>query len=111
MAKRKIRVEAGSGNVFRDLGYADAEERTLKVQLAVEVNRLLGSRGLTQDAAAKLLGIRQPHVSDLARYRLDRFSAERLMAFLVGLGQEVEIRIRARPARGSRAAVRVLHGA
>ena len=111
MAKRKIRVEAGSGNVFRDLGYADAEERTLKVQLAVEVNRLLGSRGLTQDAAARLLGIRQPHVSDLARYRLDRFSAERLMAFLVELGQEVEIRIRARPARGTRAAVRVLHGA
>jgi hypothetical protein len=40
MAKRKVRVELGSGNVFTDLGYADAKERTLKVELAVEVNRL-----------------------------------------------------------------------
>jgi predicted XRE-type DNA-binding protein len=110
MARRKARVEAGSGNVFTDLGYADAKERTLKVQLAVEVNRLLRSRGLTQAAAAKLLGILQPHVSDLVRYRLDRFSAERLMAFLVALGQDVEIRIRARPSRSARRAVRVLHG-
>jgi predicted XRE-type DNA-binding protein len=108
MAKRKARVETGSGNVFTDLGYADAKERTLKVELAVEVNRLLRSRGLTQAAAAKLLGILQPHVSDLVRYRLERFSVERLMAFLVELGQDVEIRIRARSGRGSRAAVKVL---
>lgn len=107
MAKRKIRAEPGSGNVFNDLGYADAGERTLKVQLAVELNRLLGSRGLTQDAAAKLLGIRQPHVSDLVRYRLDRFSVERLMEFLIALGRDVEIRISARAGRRSRAAVRV----
>jgi hypothetical protein len=33
------------------------------------------------------------------------------MAFLVELGQEVEIRIRSRSTRGTRAAVRVLHGA
>jgi predicted XRE-type DNA-binding protein len=111
MAKRKVQVESASGNVFTDLGYGDAKERTLKVEFAVEVNRLLRSRGLTQAAAARLLGIRQPHVSDLVRYRLERFSVERLMAFLVELGQDVEIRIRSRPARGSRAAVRVLHSA
>ena len=110
MAKRKVQVESGSGNVFADLGYADAKERTLKVQLAVEVNRLLRSRGLTQAAAAKLLGILQPHVSDLVRYRLERFSVERLMVFLLGLGRDVEIRIRPRPARRARPAVRVLHG-
>jgi len=109
MANRKVRVEPGSGNVFADLGYADAKERTLKVQLAVAVNRLLRERGLTQGAAAKLLGILQPHVSDLTRYRLERFSVERLMEFLVALGRDVEIRIRARTARSARPAVRVSH--
>jgi predicted XRE-type DNA-binding protein len=104
-------VQAGSGNVFADLGYADAKERTLKVQLAMEVNRLLQARGITQTEAAKTLRILQPHVSDLARYRLDRFSVERLMGFLVALGRDVEIRIRARAARGSRTAVRVSHAA
>ena len=33
--KRKIDVQAGSGNVFADLGYKDAKERSLKVQLAM----------------------------------------------------------------------------
>jgi len=109
MARKRIAIETGSGNVFADLGYADARERRLKVELAMEVNRLLGERGLTQARAAKLLGMLQPHVSDLARYRLDRFSVERLMRFLTRLGQDVEIRISGRPVRGVRPAVRVLH--
>jgi predicted XRE-type DNA-binding protein len=109
MARKKKTVEAGSGNVFEDLGFADAKERTLKVQLAMEVNRLLKGRGATQAKAAAALGILQPHVSDLARYRLDRFSAERLLGFLVALGRDVEIRIGPRTGRGSRPAVRVSH--
>jgi predicted XRE-type DNA-binding protein len=103
-------IDTGSGNVFVDLGYANAKERTLKVELAMEVNRLLRERGLLQAAAAKVLGIRQPHVSDLVRYRLERFSVERLMAFIAGLGRDVEIRIRPRRGRSARAAVRVMHG-
>jgi len=109
MARKKMAVEAGSGNVFEDLGFADAKERTLKVQLAMEVNRLLKGRGTTQAEAAAALGILQPHVSELARYRLDRFSAERLLGFLVALGRDVEIRIGPRTGRGSRPAVRVSH--
>jgi len=110
MARKRIPVETGSGNVFADLGYADARERTLKVELAMEVNRLLRERRLTQAASASLLGILQPHVSDLVRYRLDRYSVERLMEFLVRLGRDVEIRVRPRSGRASRPAVRVLHG-
>lgn len=70
-------------------------ERTPKLQLAVEVNRVLQQQGLTQARAAARLGILQPHVSELAHYRLERFSVERLMQFLALLGQEVEIRIHA----------------
>ena len=108
MARKRAEIEAGTGNVFADLGYADAKERTLKVELALEVNRLLKERKLTQARAAELLGIAQPHVSDLARYRLNRFSVERLMQFLTQLGRDVEIRI-GRRARRSRSGVRVLH--
>src|SRR5437667_12656284 len=109
MAKKRIKVEVGSGNVFADLGLPDAKERKLKVQLAVEVNRILKERQLSQDKAAKLLGIRQPHVSELVRYRLDRFSVERLMDFLTRLGKDVEIRIVARPPGRRRSAVQVHH--
>lgn len=109
MAKKRIEIKAGSDNVFADLGYADANERRLKVELALEVNRALDQRGLTQAKAAKILGVRQPHVSDLARYRLSRFSVERLMEFLTQLGRDVEIRITQRPAGRARSTVRVHH--
>lgn len=62
----------------------------------MQVNRILDERGLAQERAAKLLGMRQRHVSDLVRYRLDRFSVERLTEFLTRLGRDVEIRIAAR---------------
>ena len=110
MARKKaIDVQGGSGNVFADLGYADARERSLKVRLAMEVNGILSERELAQDRTAVLLGIRQPHVSDLVRYRLNRFSVERLMEFLTRLGKDVEIRIGPRPSGRRRAAVRVQH--
>lgn len=109
MAKKRNEIEAGTGNVFADLGYADAKERTLKVELALEVNLILKQRKLTQAQSADLLGIVQPHVSDLVRYRLNRFSVERLMQFLTLLGKDVEIRIATRPARRPRSGVRVLH--
>ena len=109
MAKKRKEVDAGTGNVFADLGYADAQERTLKVELALEVNRVLKQSKLTQAQAAELLGVVQPHVSDLVRYRLNRFSVERLMQFLVQLGKDVEIRIAKRSVRRSRPGVRILH--
>jgi predicted XRE-type DNA-binding protein len=97
-------VEAGSGNVFADLGFADSDERQLRVQLAIRLNDLIESEGLTQAAAAKLLGIAQPHVSELKNYKLTRFSSERLLHYMTLLNRDVEIFIRPRAnIKGSRA--------
>ena len=41
-------IERGGGNVFEDLGFADAGERKLKAQLVMQINIILGKRGLTQ---------------------------------------------------------------
>ena len=87
-------VDAGSGDVLVDLGFPDADERRLRVQLAMRLNELIADRGLTQARAAKLLGIPQPHVSELKHYKLSRFSSERLLHFLTLLDRDVEIIIR-----------------
>ena len=42
----------------------------------------------------RLLGVNQPKVSALKHYKLDGFSAERLMAFLNALCRDVEIVVR-----------------
>ena len=92
-AKSVNKVVASSGNVFADLGLPDAAELDTKVRLAVAVNRLLGSRRLTQAAAAAALSINQPKISALKHYKLEGFSVERLMTFLTALGSDIEIRI------------------
>ncbi len=102
-------VEVGSGNVFADLGFPDAAELDIKVRLAVEIVRLVNERRLSQTAAATLLKINQPKISALKNYKLDGFSVERLMTFLLALGQDVEIRIKSagRVDRSSRIQVAV----
>src|SRR5271165_2852016 len=85
------KIVRSSGNVFADLGLADAGERQTKVRLAVAINDVLRRRGLPQGKAAELLGINQPKVSALSKYRLNGFSVERLMRFLTALNQDVEI--------------------
>lgn len=87
-----------SGNVFADLGLADPDERRLRVQLAMRLTHLIESAALTQAAAAKRLGISQPHVSELKNYKLSRFSSERLLHFITLMDRDVEIFIRPRAA-------------
>jgi predicted XRE-type DNA-binding protein len=84
----------GSGDVLVDLGFADASERKLRVELAMRLNELIAARRLTQTGAAQLFGIPQPHVSELKHYKLSRFSSERLLRFVTLLDRDVEIVIR-----------------
>ena len=98
-------ITRGSGNVFADLGFPDADERQTKLRLAYALNTILDARRLTQAAAAARLGLNQPKVSALRNYRLEGFSVERLMTLLNALDQDIEIVIRKKPR--SRAAARI----
>jgi predicted XRE-type DNA-binding protein len=95
-------VIRSSGNVFADLGLPDAAELQTKARLCAALNRIVEQQNLTQAAVAVALGINQPKVSALLNYKLEGFSVERLMHFLVALGHDVEILIKAKP--GSRSA-------
>ena len=63
-------ITRGSGNVFADLGYPDADERQTKLRLAHAINGVIARRRLTQAAAAERLGVNQPKVSALANYKV-----------------------------------------
>lgn len=101
-------ITRGTGNVFADLGYPDAEERQTKLRLAHTINSVIARRRLTQAAAAEKLGVNQPKVSALAHYKLDGFSVERLMTFLTALDQDVEIVIKRKPKSRSAARISVI---
>lgn len=87
------KIRRSSGNVFRDLGFSDEEATNLKLRsdLMIRLTRLIENRGLTQAAAAKLLGVTQPRISDLTRGKVDRFSIDTLIAMLGHAGVGVQI--------------------
>jgi predicted XRE-type DNA-binding protein len=87
----KKRKQAGSLNVFKDLGLPNAEEHFIKAQLVFKIDTLMKERDLKQIEAAVLLGIKQPDVSKMLRGEFRQFSVERLLHFLVALDQDVEI--------------------
>lgn len=85
------RLRRSAGNVFRDLGFPPEEAANLQARadLMIQLTRLLEARQLTQAAAAKLLGVTQPRVSDLVRGKIDRFSLDNLVELLNRAGMRV----------------------
>jgi predicted XRE-type DNA-binding protein len=75
------KVRRSSGNVFRDLGFPRVEAENLRIrsELMTQLEKLIEREGLTQTAAARLLGVSQPRVSDLVRGRIELFSIDMLV--------------------------------
>jgi len=88
---KRIEYEKSSGNVFADIGLPDAADHLIKAKLVFKIDTLMRERGLKQVEAAALFGVKQPDVSKMLRGDFRQFSVERLMRFLVALGQDVEI--------------------
>jgi predicted XRE-type DNA-binding protein len=106
--RTRERIIPSSGNVFADMGLPDAVDLDTKARLGAAICRIVERRRLTQTQVAAALGVNQPKVSALLHYKLDGFSVERLMRFLVVLGKDVEIVTRTKPpSRSARIAVRV----
>lgn len=96
MAKKKEdnNYTISSGNVFTDLNISNPEEALAKAELAMQINKVIKQKNLTQEQAAKLLDVDQPKISALATGRLSGFSLERLFRFLNDLGQDVTISVK-----------------
>jgi predicted XRE-type DNA-binding protein len=89
-----VDVHQSSGNVFADLGLADAEKLKIKTGLVIEIRKAIRERDLTQQEAAKRMGITQPKVSDMMRGDFSNLSERKLMDCLTRLGYDIEITVR-----------------
>jgi predicted XRE-type DNA-binding protein len=92
----KMKVERGSGNVFLDIGFSEAEAQELmaKSQLISAIDDTIRRRKLTQAAAAKICRTDQPTLSKVLRGRMESVTLDRLTSWLTALGRSVEIRVR-----------------
>ena len=69
----------------------NADEHLIKAQMVFKIDTIMKKRRLKQVEAAPLFGVRQPDISKMLRGEFRHFSVERLLRFLVALGQNVEI--------------------
>ena len=104
--KRKVRgaasgleFEISSGNVYKDLGFKDAEAMLAKARIVAEIVRIIRARRLTQTAAAKILGLSKPKISALLNGHFQGYSQERLIWLLNRLGCDVQIVVKQAPRR------------
>ena len=96
----KLKITPSTGNVFRDIGFRneEAEHLLVRADLMIQVQKLIASRRFKQRAAAKILGVTQPRVSDLLRGRIDLFSTDALIDMLARLGARVRLTVKVLPA-------------
>jgi predicted XRE-type DNA-binding protein len=87
------RITRSSGNIFADLGLPNSEELLLKARIA-SISEKIKLQGMSQAEAATRMGTSQPNVSNIVSGRLDKFSLERLLAFVRAFGHDVEIKVR-----------------
>lgn len=86
-------MKRSTRNVFEDIGFAprEAEHLRIRADLMIEISKLISDLELTQAAAAGLLGVSQPRISDLVRGKIDRFSVDTLIEMLGRAGVSISV--------------------
>jgi len=106
-----IEFEVGSGNIFADIGLPNPEEHLLKAGLVVRLGQLIKAQKLTQTAAAKRLGVKQPDLSNILRGHFRGYSVERLMRMLTAFEQDIDIVVRPHKKAGKAGRIALIHAA
>ena len=103
--RRKMEMQDAQEDIFADLGRPDAQDHYVKAQLIFQMQQIMKARKLTQTAVSKLMGIKQPDVSNLLRGRFRGYSIERILGFLQALDQDIEIVIKPKAANARTARI------
>ena len=90
-------IVRGSGNVFRDFGYPDADVRQAKALLAAQIIKVLDAEELSTRQAEAQTGIAHSEFVRIRNVNLGRFTIDRLVTILGRLGQEVEFSFTVHP--------------
>jgi predicted XRE-type DNA-binding protein len=97
MSDDEFELVRGSGNVFRDLGHANAEVLQLKAILAGKIVEVLDEQQISVRRAHELAGFAAADFSRVRQAKLQRFTVDRLLEMLARLNQDVEVSVSVRP--------------
>lgn len=102
------KVIRSSGNVFADIGIANASEHEFRARVVLTLARAIEALEITQTEAARRTGIAQPDLSNILHGKFSGFSLERLLNASTKLGSDVEIKIKAPRKRGHEGTMRLV---
>lgn len=90
--KRVVSTE----NIFRDLGFDDAEAENLKLRstLMQRVEKFVKQSNMTQSEAASVLGLTQPRLNQLLKGKIQLFSLDALVNMLANAGMRVTLTVK-----------------
>jgi len=91
-----LAIMSGSNNVFRDLGFPEAEAQNLLLRgdLVIHIRKVIDKLGITQAEAAKRAGITQPRMNDLIQNRTHKFTLDALVNVAAQLGYTVKLSLK-----------------
>ncbi|HEV8646042.1 MAG TPA: XRE family transcriptional regulator [Burkholderiales bacterium] len=94
--KARTVLKKGSGNVFADLGFAENEAQNLALRsdLMIRIEKLVRDSGMTQQQAAKTLGVTQPRLNALLKGKIADFSLDALVNMLARAGMQVKMTVK-----------------
>jgi len=94
---KKMQLVRGSGNVYRDFGYADADVRQAKAILGAQIIGILDDGKLSTRQAEKLTGVDHGDFVRIRNAKFGRFTIDRLISILNKLDRQVDINVKIRP--------------
>jgi predicted XRE-type DNA-binding protein len=85
-------IHKSSGDVFKDLGFDQAESGNLRVRafLMGKITQWIRDNGYTQQQAAEELGITQSRISDLMTGKINKFTVDNLLSMLSLMGFDMQ---------------------
>ena len=86
MKNDDMELVRGSGNVYRDFGYPDADVRQLKSILAAQILKIIERDKLSVREAQRRTGIAAADFSRIRKVKLERFTIDRLLTIVNKLG-------------------------
>ena len=98
MKLEPLKLIHGSGNVFRDFGYPNADVMQTKALLAAEILKTLDREGLSVRQAQARTGIAAADFSRIRNVDLKRFTVDRLMGIVNKLGTRIDLTVKFKPA-------------
>ena len=86
-----MKLVRGSGNVYRDLGHANAGLKQARAIIAAKIISVLDERKLSTRDAEELTGVSYTEFSRIRNTQLARFTLDRMISILGKLDEDVEV--------------------